>query len=97
MKTQMNVHAGEILLEEFLEPLKVTPYRLAKSIKVQQIQISKIIEGSTGVSADMAIRLGRFFGNTPEFWMNLQRSYDLRKLRSSKQSIFDSILQYEVA
>lgn len=73
------IHPGEILNEEFLQPLGITQYRLAKNINVPPRRINEIIHGMRGISADTAIRLGRYFGNSPEFWMNLQSRYDLEK------------------
>ena len=72
------VHPGEILLEEFLEPLGLTQYRLARDISVPQRRISEIVQGKRGISADTALRLARYFEIEPEFWMNLQAKYDLR-------------------
>lgn len=71
------VHPGEILLEEFLKPMGVTQYRLAKSISVPQRRISEIVHGRRAITADTALRLGRFFRMEPEFWLNLQARYDL--------------------
>ena len=97
MKEILNVHPGEILKEEFLEPMGITAYRLAKGIEVQQIQISRIIKGELGISADMAVRLGKFFGNSAEFWMNLNRNHELRKVRSENMDIINSIKRYNKA
>lgn len=71
------IHPGEILEGEFLQPLNITPYRLAKDISVPPIRISEIIRGMRSVSADTALRLSRYFGTSPEFWLNLQNKYDL--------------------
>jgi addiction module HigA family antidote len=71
------VHPGEVLLEEFLKPLGVTQYRLAKSLTVPPRRINEIVHGKRGVSADTALRLARFFGTSERFWLNLQNSYDL--------------------
>ena len=71
------VHPGEILDEEFLKPLALTQYRLAKGLKVPARRINEIVLGKRAVSADTALRLGRFFRNSPRFWLNLQNSYDL--------------------
>jgi len=72
-----NPHPGEILKEEFLKPMKLTGYALAKALNVTAQRVSDIVLKKSGISADMAIRLGRFFGMSPEFWMNLQASYEL--------------------
>ena len=71
------VPPGEILLEEFLNPLKITQYRLAKGINVPPRRINEIVLGERSISADTALRLGKYFGNSAEFWLNLQARYDL--------------------
>ena len=71
------VHPGEILEEEFLRPLALTQYRLAKGLKVPARRINEIVHRKRAISADTALRLGRFFRNAPRFWLNLQTSYDL--------------------
>ena len=70
-------HPGEILLEEFLKPLKLSQYRLAKEISVPPRRINEIVHGKRSISADTALRLSRFFGTTDRFWLNLQSGYDL--------------------
>ena len=72
---------GEILLEEFLVPLGVTQYELAKRIGVDQTRISRIVRGRQAITADTALRLGAFFGTTPQFWLRLQEGYDLALAR----------------
>ncbi len=71
------VHPGEILLEEFLEPLGLSQYRLAKDISVAPRRINEIVHGKRAISADTALRLARYFGTTDRFWLNLQMRYDL--------------------
>ena len=71
------VHPGEILLEEFLEPLGLSQYRLAKDISVAPRRINEIVHGKRAISADTALRLARYFGTTDRFWLNLQTRYDL--------------------
>ncbi|HKZ23935.1 MAG TPA: HigA family addiction module antitoxin [Thermoplasmata archaeon] len=71
------VHPGEVLLEEFLEPLDLSQYRLAKEIRVPARRINEIVHGSRAVSADTALRLARYFGTSERFWMNLQAQWDL--------------------
>ena len=71
------IHPGEILLEEFLEPMGVSQYRLAKTISVPARRINEIVHGKRAISADTALRLSRYFGMTDRFWMNLQTRYDL--------------------
>ena len=71
------VHPGEVLAEEFLDPMGVSQYRLAKDISVPPRRINEIVHGTRGVSADTALRLARYFGTSEQFWMNLQSRYDL--------------------
>jgi addiction module HigA family antidote len=71
------VHPGEVLREEFLEPLGLTPYTLASHLGVPRTRIERLARGETAVTADTALRLARWFGTTPQFWMNLQVAYDL--------------------
>ncbi len=75
------VHPGEVLLEEFLAPLGITQYRLAKDISVPPRRINEIVHGKRGITADTALRLSRFFGNSERFWVNLQAQYDLETER----------------
>lgn len=71
------VHPGEILAEEFLKPMGLSQNKLALSIRVPAPRISEIVRGKRSMTADTALRLGRFFGMSPQFWMNLQTQYDL--------------------
>lgn len=71
------VHPGEVLLEEFLKPLEISQYRLAKDISVPARRINEIVLRKRSISADTALRLSRFFGTSAEFWLNLQSQYDL--------------------
>ena len=73
------IHPGEILQEEFLTPLNITQYRLAKDIQVPPRRINEIIHGKRSVTADTALRMSKYFKNSPTFWMNLQMRYDLEK------------------
>jgi addiction module HigA family antidote len=78
MATKLSpVHPGEVLLEEFLEPAGLSQYRLAKDISVPPRRINEIVHGKRSVTADTALRLARYFGTTPRFWLNLQAQYDL--------------------
>ena len=71
------IHPGEILIEEFLKPMGISQYRLAKDISVPPRRINEIVHGKRSISADTALRLGRFFGIPPQFWLNLQTRFDL--------------------
>ncbi len=97
MKMILNIHPGEILEKEFLIPMGITAYKLAKEIGIQQTRISLIIKGKRSITADTAIRLSRYFGTTEEFWMNLQREFDLRKEHIEKKSEFEKIKKIEFA
>jgi antitoxin HigA-1 len=76
-----NIHPGDILLEEFLKPMGITAYRLAKETGVAQTRISQIINRKRSLTAETALRLGKFFGISPEFWLGLQNDYDLEENR----------------
>nr|MDP2483134.1 HigA family addiction module antitoxin [Candidatus Palauibacterales bacterium] len=71
------VHPGEVLLEEFLEPMEISQYRLAKDISVPPRRINEIVHGKRSITADTALRLSRYFGTSEKFWLNLQTGYDL--------------------
>lgn len=75
------VHPGEVLFEDFLKPLGISQYRLAKEMKVYPRKINEIVHGKRSITADTALRLSRYFGTTAELWMNLQALYDLEKTR----------------
>jgi len=75
------VHPGEVLLDEFLKPMGVSQYRLAKEISVPPRRINEIVQKKRGITADTALRLGRYFNMSPEFWINLQGHYDLEAER----------------
>ena len=77
-----NIHPGQILQEEFLEPFEITAYRLAKEIKIPQTRISQILQGRRRITADTALRLAEFFGNSAQFWLGLQDDYDLEEERA---------------
>jgi addiction module HigA family antidote len=77
------VHPGEILLEEFLLPMSISQYRLAKDISVPPRRINEIVHGKRGITADTALRLGRFFEMPPQFWLNLQNRYNLEVTEDS--------------
>ncbi|MCP4156431.1 MAG: HigA family addiction module antidote protein [bacterium] len=72
-----SIHPGEILSEDFLIPMNITAYRLAKKTHIHQTRISEIINGKRGISIDTALRFSKFFGNSAEFWLNIQNHYDL--------------------
>ena len=97
METLTNVHPGEILDLDFLRPLEITPYRLAKDIGVPQTRVSQIIRGQRPITLDTAVRLSRYFGTTPEFWLNLQTHYDLVELRLGNMAGYEQIRPFKEA
>jgi len=80
-KVQRPIHPGEVLAEDFLRPLGITQYRLAKGTRVPPRRINEIVHGVRAVTADTALRLARFFGTSEQFWLNLQTRFDLEKER----------------
>ena len=77
MEKLPNIHPGEILKEEFLIPLNITPYRLAKETHIPQTRVSEIIKGNRRITAGTALRLSHFFGNSAKFWLGLQGNFDI--------------------
>ena len=89
------IHPGEILMEEFLEPMKISQYRLAKDIFVSPHRIYEIIHGKRSITADTALRLGRYFAIAPEFWLNLQNHYDMSICTESANDEYEHITPRE--
>lgn len=86
------IHPGEVLLEEFMKPMNISQYKLAKQLHVGPIRISEIVHGKRSITADTAIRLGRYFKMEAKFWMNLQASYDLEKaMDESRVTIYQEV------
>jgi antitoxin HigA-1 len=81
MNTLKNPHPGEILLEDFMKPLELTAYRLAKETGMPQTRLSEIIHGRRSLTADTAVRLSAYFGNDPRFWLGLQNDFDLEEVK----------------
>lgn len=77
MDTLNNIHPGEVLIEEFLEPMGISAYRLAKETGIPQTRISEIVKGRRRITADTALRFSKYFGTTPKFWLGLQDDYDI--------------------
>ncbi|KKB77425.1 hypothetical protein VW35_14815 [Devosia soli] len=85
-------HPGEVLLEDFMKPLGLTQYALAKALGVTQMRIGEIVQGKRSVSPDTSLRLARYFGTSAEFWMNMQATYDLERAREkSEAAIADQV------
>ena len=99
MKKKLDsIPPGSILLEEFMIPLGISAYRLSKEIKVQQTAVSQIIKGRRRITVDMALRLSKYFGNTAQFWLNLQNHYDLEsEIEKKEYQLREIIPQRHVA
>lgn len=91
------IHAGEILREEFLKPMKLTPYAVAAALNVPRTRIERLVREEAPVTADTALRLGKFFKTTPAFWMNIQAQYDLEVAADRIASQIKKIAAYEAA
>ncbi len=92
-----NIHPGEILREEFLLPLNISAYRLAKDIGIPQTRISEILKENRRITADTALRLSMYFGNSPKFWLGLQDDFDLEEEKKLKEAEFAAITRYTEA
>lgn len=97
MEKLPNIHPGEILNKEFLIPLNITAYRLAKETNIPQTRISEIIRGNRRITADTALRLSIFFGNSARFWLGLQDDYDIENELNEKSKEFDNIKAFAIA
>ncbi len=86
-----NIHPGEVLLEEFLIPFGISAYKLAKDIGIPQTRISEILKGNRRITADTALRLSKYFGNSAKFWLGLQDDYDLEEELNAKSGLLDGI------
>jgi len=91
MEKLTNVHPGEILLEEFLKPMNISAYRLSKDLEIPQTRISQILKGKRRITADTALRLSSYFGNSPKFWLGLQDDFDIEEEGSLQHDIFNKI------
>jgi antitoxin HigA-1 len=94
MKKIRNIHPGEVLQEEFLTPLCITVYKLAKDIHIPQTRIAAIVKGRRRVTADTALRLGIYFGNSAFFWLNLQNDYDVEAEKRAKEKELKAIKKF---
>jgi len=91
MNNLKNIHPGEILLEEFLKPLDISAYRLSKDTFIPQTRVSEIVKGRRRITADTALRLSRYFGNSAKFWLGLQDDYDIEEEGLNKKKELDKI------
>jgi len=92
-----NIHLGEVLQEEFLIPMQVSAYKLAKEINIPQTRVSDIIHGKRRITADTALRLSRFFGTSANFWLGLQNAYDIEEEELKQSSELEKIHQFQYA
>jgi addiction module HigA family antidote len=92
MEKLNNIHPGEILLEEFLIPLEISAYRLAKDTFIPQTRISEIIKGKRRITADTALRFAKYFGTSPKFWLGLQDDFDLEEEAFQKSTELSNII-----
>ncbi|HEY9125456.1 MAG TPA: HigA family addiction module antitoxin, partial [Bacteroidales bacterium] len=90
-----NIHPGEILMEEFLIPMNISAYKLSKDIGIPQTRTSAILKGKRGITADTALRLSIYFGNSAKFWLGLQDDFDLEEAKRAKQSELEKIKKIE--
>ena len=91
MRTLKNIHPGEVLKEEFLEPMEISVYRLSKETGLSQTRIGQIIKGERSITAETALKLGKFFSVPAEFWMNLQTLYDIEEAQKRYKKDIESI------
>ena len=91
MSKLKNIHPGEILKEEFLVPLNITAYKLAKDIGIPQTRISEIVKGNRRITADTALRFSKYFGNSAKFWLGLQDDFDIEEEQNAKGKTLNSI------
>lgn len=84
MEKLANIHPGEILFYEFLEPLEITAYRLSLDLKIPQTRISEIVKGNRRITSDTALRLSKYFGNSAKFWLGIQSDYDIEEENKKK-------------
>jgi addiction module HigA family antidote len=95
VKKLKNIHPGEVLQEEFLLPLGLSAYKLSKDVGIPQTRISEIIKGNRRVTADTALRLSKYFGNSAKFWLGLQDDFDIEAEEQVKAKELDSIERYQ--
>ena len=96
MKKLKNIHPGEILQEEFLIPLKISAYKLSKDVGIPQTRVSAILKGNRRITADTALRLSKYFGNSAKFWLGLQDDFDIEEEKSQKKTELSAIKQYSI-
>lgn len=96
MKKLKNIHPGEVLLEEFLKPLTISQYQLAKDLGIPQTRISQIIKGQRRITADTALRISKYFGNSAKFWLGLQDDFDLEEEKGEIEELLKAIPKAQI-
>lgn len=87
-----NIHPGEVLMQEFLQPLGISAYKLSKDTEIPQTRISQIVKGNRRITADTALRLSSYFGNSAKFWLGLQNDYDIEEEKKDKEELLEKIM-----
>jgi len=95
MKKLKNIHPGEILQEEFLVPLGLSAYKLSKDVGIPQTRVSEIVKGNRRITADTALRLSKYFGNSAKFWLGLQDDFDIEEEQTLKSKELNLIEHYQ--
>ncbi|MGO2294392.1 HigA family addiction module antitoxin [Psychroflexus halocasei] len=95
MEKLENIHPGEILDLDFLKPLEISAYRLSKDLNIPQTRVSEIIKGRRRITADTALRLSKYFGNSAKFWLGLQNDFDIEEECQSKKEALDKIKKHK--
>ena len=96
MKTLPNIHPGEVLKEEFLNPMEISAYKLSKETGLSETRISQIVHGKRSVTAETAYILSLFFGTSADFWLNLQNNYDLEEIKVNRPELPKRVLKYKL-
>jgi addiction module HigA family antidote len=91
-----NIHPGAILYHEFLKPLKISAYRISKDLNISQTRISEIIKGNRRITADTALRLSKYFGNSAKFWLGLQDDFDIEEESELKENELNEIVKLKI-
>ena len=96
MQTLPNIHPGEVLKEEFLNPMEISAYKLSKETGLSETRISQIVHGKRSVTAETAYILSLFFGTSADFWLNLQNHYDLEEIKVNRPELPKRVLKYKL-
>lgn len=91
-----NIHPGEVLMEEFLRPMEISAYRLSKDLEIPQTRTSQILKGKRRITADTALRLSSYFGNSAKFWLGLQDDYDIEEEKTNQIAVLEKIRKISI-